>query len=234
MDDDLIPIEVHTHTVRASVPSPRFRFPDPASAMEDGALAAGGDFAPSTLIAAYRMGIFPWPHPEVEQLWFSPDPRATLPIGGLHVSRRLHRTLKSGRFRATVDAAFTRVINGCREREEGTWITPSLRDAYIRLHELGWAHSVEAWSEDGTLAGGLYGLGVGAMFGAESMFHSRSDGSKAAMVALDQYARRIGIELIDIQVLTEHTGRMGGVELPRAEYLARLRAALRSEARWLP
>jgi leucyl/phenylalanyl-tRNA--protein transferase len=132
-----------------------------------------------------------------------------------------------------VDAAFGEVMRQCAARRaEGTWITPSLIGGYVALHELGWAHSVEVWAADGSLAGGLYGVAVGAMFGAESMFHLRNDASKVAMAALVQHAHSIGVELIDIQVLTEHTERMGGVEISRDEYLWRLRVALEREAAW--
>jgi leucyl/phenylalanyl-tRNA--protein transferase len=159
-------------------------------------------------------------------LWFSPDPRAVIPIGGLHVSRRLARTLRSGRFTATVNAAFEAVVRACAVRDEGTWITPALIDGYRELHRLGWAQSIETWTADGELAGGLYGVRVGGMFGAESMFHRVDDASKAAMVAMMEWVQREGIELVDIQVLTPHTASMGGIEISRAEYLRRLRRAL--------
>ncbi len=193
---------------------------------EHGLVGHGADFEPATIIAAYRAGCFPWPHPSMERLWFSPDPRAILPVGGLHVSRRLARTLRAGAFRITVDGAFAEVIRGCAgSRPEDTWITRNLMRAYIRLHELGWAHSVEAWTADGDLAGGLYGIRVGRMFGAESMFRRVDDGSKVALVGFMQWCEAEGIELVDIQVLTPHTRALGGAEIPRAEYLARLRRA---------
>ena len=179
---------------------------------------------------AYEAGIFPWPHPDSERLWFSPNPRAIIPVDGLKVSRRLGRTIRASGLRATIDAAFERVMRECAEgRPEGTWITPGLLAGYIELNRLGWAHSVEVWDSDGSLAGGLYGVGVGAMFGAESMFHRQRDASKVAMVALLQHAQRIGLELLDIQVLTGHTESMGGVEIGRDEYLARL-ARVRDKA----
>jgi leucyl/phenylalanyl-tRNA--protein transferase len=184
----------------------------------------GADFEPATIVSAYRAGYFPWPQPEAEHLWFSPDPRAIIPLGGLHISRRLARTIASGRFRATIDAAFERVILACTDRAEGTWITEGIIDGYIRLHELGWAHSFETWTADGRLAGGLYGLRVGGLFGAESMFHHVTDASKVAMAAMMSWAEATGIRLVDVQVLTEHTARMGAVEISREEYLARLRS----------
>src|SRR4029079_6789434 len=118
----------------------------------------GGDFEPETIVAAYRAGVFPWPHPDDELLWFSPDPRAVIPVDGLHLSRRLIRTLRSGRFHVTLDARFDAVIRECAVREEGTWITPSIIDGYTRLAAAGHAHSFEVWDQDGTLVGGLYGV----------------------------------------------------------------------------
>jgi leucyl/phenylalanyl-tRNA--protein transferase len=216
-------------------PLPRcpWKFPDPRRLDDHGLVGEGADFAPSTIVTAYARGIFPWPHPENERLWFSPNPRAIIPLDGLHISRRLGRTIRSGKFRATVDAAFGAVMRACAaERSDGTWITPSLIGGYLALHELGWAHSLEVWNPEGALAGGLYGVGVGAMFGAESMFHFESDASKVAMVALLQHAHAIGLELIDVQVLTDHTERMGAVEISRGEYLERLDHAIRRECSW--
>jgi leucyl/phenylalanyl-tRNA--protein transferase len=209
----------------APQPPCRYRFPDPAAADAEGLVAHGGDLAPSTLLAAYRMGIFPWPYDAEELLWWSPDPRAILPLDGLHVSRRLARTLRRDRFRITLNVDFAAVIDGCAAREE-TWITPGLRAAYVRLHELGWSHSVEVWAPDGTLAGGLYGVAIGGLFSAESMFHGVRDASKVALVALVQYARRVGTTLLDIQVPSPHLTSLGAETIPRREYLARLPAAL--------
>jgi len=230
----LIAVESRTRRPAQPLPPSRYHFPDPANFPAEGLIAAGGDFAPATVIEAYRTGIFPWPHPSAELLWFSPDPRAILEPGGVHISRRLARTLRQGRFHATVDAAFEQVIRACADRpdDEGTWITDRLVRGYLELHDLGWAHSIETWTADGELAGGLYGIAVGAMFGAESMFHRVTDGSKAAMVAMALHADAIGVQFIDIQVLTPHTASMGGIEIPRAAYLARLRDALAVEARW--
>ena len=222
MDGHAVEIEVHTPCLPQALPPCRYRFGSARTAPPEGPAAVGGDFEPATIVAAYRAGIFPWPHPEEEFLWFSPDPRAVIPIGGLHVSRRLQRTLRQGRFRVTLDAAFEEVMRACAERPEGTWITPRLIDGYTRLHALGWAHSFEVWTREGELAGGLYGVRVGHMFGAESMFHRVTDASKVAMVAMMQWAEREGIRLIDIQVLTEHTARMGAVEVGREEYLAQV------------
>jgi leucyl/phenylalanyl-tRNA--protein transferase len=232
--ESALAIESRTKRAPASLAPCRYRFPDPRRS-RDGLVAVGADFAPETIVAGYRLGVFPWPHPAEEFAWFSPDPRAIIPIDGLHVSSRLARTLRQGRFRCTVDAAFEQVIMACalpRADDEGTWITPRIRRAYLRLHELGWAHSVEVWTSDGVLAGGLYGVAVGRMYGAESMFHTVTDASKVAMVAMMQHAKAIGVQFVDIQVLTAHTRSMGGIEITRDDYLARLGTALDGEARW--
>jgi leucyl/phenylalanyl-tRNA--protein transferase len=227
-----IPIEIHTPCPPQLLPPCAYAFPDVRRAPKRGLIGTGGDFEPATIVAAYRAGIFPWPHDEEERAWFSPDPRAIIPVGGLHVSRRLARTVRSGSFRVTLDAAFEQVMIACANRPDGTWITSALIDGYTRLHRLGWAHSFETWSADGTLAGGLYGVGVGAMFGAESMFHRATDASKVAMVAMMQHAERIGLQLIDIQVLTPHTESMGAVEISRVEYLKRLARSLDAQVDW--
>ena len=210
----------------AALPPCRFRFPDPARADAEGPLAEGGDLEPSTLIDAYRRGIFPWPVEEHELLWWSPDPRAILPLDGLHVSRSLTRTQRHARFRVTLDAAFDDVIAACADREE-TWITDALRTAYLRLHRAGWAHSVEVWTPEGRLAGGLYGVAVGALFSAESMFHRATDASKVALVALVQHARRVGTTLLDVQVPSPHLTSLGAVTVSRRVYLAHLATAVR-------
>lgn len=227
-------IEVRTPCEPQELPPCPWQFPNPAFADDHGCIGEGGDFAPATIVRAYEAGIFPWPHSESERLWFSPNPRAIIPVDGLKISRRLARTIRSGGFRATVDVAFERVMRECAEgRPEGTWITPGLLAGYIELNRLGWAHSVEIWGPDGGLAGGLYGVGVGAMFGAESMFHRQRDASKVAMVALLHHAQRIGLELVDIQVLTGHTESMGGVEIARDEYLNRLARARDRGRSWI-
>jgi leucyl/phenylalanyl-tRNA---protein transferase len=211
----------------APVTACRFRFPDPRRADATGLVASGGDLEPSTLVAAYRRGIFPWPAEGIDLLWWSPDPRAVLPLDGLHVSRRLRQTLRQHRFRVTLDADFGAVVAACAERGvEETWITPPLRAAYERLHALGWAHSVEVWTLDGSLTGGLYGVTVGALFAAESMFHRASDASKIALVALVQQCRAAGLALLDVQMPSAHLASMGAVTVRRAEYLRRLAAVV--------
>jgi len=200
----------------------RFR---PEAADEHGLVAIGGDLRPETLLDAYRHGVFPWFDEMTPICWWSPDPRTVLPLDGLHVSRRLARTLRSGRFTVSVNRDFAGVIRGCTEREEGTWITSEMVTAYERLHALGHAHSVEVW-QDGELAGGLYGVAVGGLFAGESMFHRRTDASKVALAALVGRLRERGFVLFDVQMTTPHLLRMGAVEIPRAEYLERLREAI--------
>jgi len=193
---------------------------------ETGLIAIGGDLRPERLLQAYRSGVFPWYDEDEPICWWSPDPRAIFELDGLHVSRRLRRRLRSGRFSVTVDRDFAGVIRGCaEEREDGTWITPEMIHAYEELHRLGYAHSVEVW-QDGELAGGLYGVAIGGFFAGESMFARRSDASKVALVHLVERLRQQGFQLFDIQFLTEHTTRLGAVEIARPAYLARLRKAI--------
>jgi leucyl/phenylalanyl-tRNA--protein transferase len=201
-------------------------FPDPESADELGLVAVGGDLNPVRLLEAYCRGIFPWYSAGDPILWWSPDPRAIFELDGLHVSRRLRRTLRTGRFTFSVNRAFGAVIRGCGEnRDGGTWILPEVIRAYETLHRLGHAHSVEVW-HNGGLAGGVYGVAVGGLFAGESMFTQVRDASKAALVFLTERLRQRGFRLFDIQFLTEHTARLGAVEIPRREYLGRLREAL--------
>jgi leucyl/phenylalanyl-tRNA--protein transferase len=176
------------------------------------------------LCCAYGAGVFPWFSDGDPICWWSPDPRAIIELDSLHVSRRLRRTIRSGKFRVSVNEDFAGVIRGCADRPgEGTWITAKMIAAYERLHQLGHAHSVEAWHGD-VLGGGIYGVSIGGFFAGESMFTRVTDGSKVALVALVDRLRR-GFELFDVQFVTEHTERMGAVEIPRDDYLARLRAA---------
>ncbi|MCY3881456.1 MAG: leucyl/phenylalanyl-tRNA--protein transferase [Chloroflexi bacterium] len=220
-------LELHvlTRLPPQRLPPPRFAFPDPRGAPASGFVAAGGDLAPETIVAAYRAGLFPWPHDGVDTLWWSPDPRAILPPERFHVSRRLARRVRQGRFRVTLDAAFPQVIAACAVRPEGTWITPGIMRAYLRLHILGWAHSFEVWNLEGALVGGLYGLRVDGLFGAESMFHRATDASKIALLALCLYAPRAGISLIDVQLPTPHLDSLGAEAIPRDRYLELVAAA---------
>ncbi len=214
-------------------------FPDPELA-EDGLLAVGGDLSVGRLMLAYRHGIFPWYSEGEPILWWSPDPRMVIVPQRFHTSKRLLRVLKQQKFRFTLDTVFADVIRGCaetrRRHERGTWITPDMIEAYVRLHEAGYAHSVEAWQEE-TLAGGLYGLSFGACFFGESMFTRATDASKAALTAFVHQCVRWDIQLIDCQLPNPHLRRLGALEMPRHEYLRLLeslaqRATLRGSWRF--
>lgn len=213
----------------------RSRFPDPRAAPRDAPLAWGGDLEPATLLDAYAHGIFPWPTSDGTVYWWSPDPRAVLPLDGLHISRSLARTLRSGRLRCTLDQAFAAVVAGCADRPgEGTWITAGTAIAYEELHALGHAHSVEVWDAGRTLVGGLYGVALGGAFMGESMFHRVPDASKVALVHLADRLRRAGFALLDAQVPTPHLERLGARSVRRSEYLRRLEAARALNARLTP
>jgi len=194
-----------------------------------GLVRIGGDLEPATLLEAYCTGVFPWFDEDCPICWWSPDPRAIFEPNQLHISRRLGRTIRSGKFAITINQAFGDVIRGCARRDEGTWLTQAMIDAYERLHRLGVAHSVEAWY-DGQLTGGLYGVALGGLFAGESMFHRVTDASKVALAFTVEHLNRRGYRLFDTQFLTEHTARMGAVEIPRREYLMRLQQALRIDA----
>lgn len=186
---------------------------------------------PRVLVAAYSQGIFPM-DVDGEICWFSPDPRTIIPLDSLHVSRRLVRTCRSGKFEIRVNTAFEAVMRGCAKRDEGTWISEEIVTAYTRLHRRGLAHSVETW-QDGELAGGVYGVALGGAFFGESMFHYRTDASKVALVALVERLNARGYVLFDVQYTTAHLARFGCVEIARREYLARLEQALAVPARFI-
>jgi leucyl/phenylalanyl-tRNA--protein transferase len=202
------------------------RFPDPRHAPADAPLAWGGDTDADTLADAYRHGIFPWPTSDGTVYWWSPDPRAVIPLDGLRVSRSLRRTLRTGAFTVTADQAFDDVVAACAGRGEGTWITPELVDGYRGLHACGLAHSVEVWDADGDLAGGLYGIALGAAFTGESMFHRATDASKVALVHLVARLRERGFVLLDAQLPTPHLTSLGAVPIPRGVFLDTLAAAV--------
>lgn len=205
-------------------PPPQWSFPPVDPDGEDEIVAVGGDLSPGTLLAAYRTGLFPMPV-RGHLAWWSPQPRGILPLDGLRVSRSLRKSCR--RFEIRMDTAFDEVTAACAEpRRPGGWITPELRAAYGELHRLGWAHSVEAWSPAGALAGGLYGVAIGALFAGESMFQRETDASKAALVALVELLRTDGAALLDVQWRTPHLASVGAVEISRREYLARLAEAL--------
>jgi leucyl/phenylalanyl-tRNA--protein transferase len=231
-DELFVPVDAADGRLLAEIGLSRPRYFPPATATTpDGLLCVGGRLEPEWLLDAYAHGIFPWPMWEHEPMvWWSPDPRAILELDGLHVSRRLRRTLRSGKFQLTCDRDFEGVIRGCATapgRGEGnTWLTRSMIEAYCRMHELGHAHSVEAWQDD-QLVGGTYGVAIGGFFAAESMFHRVRDASTVAVAHLVAHLRARGYVLLDIQQWTEHTGRLGAIEIPRLAYLRRLAAATR-------
>jgi leucyl/phenylalanyl-tRNA---protein transferase len=191
-----------------------------------GLLAAGADLSPDRLLMAYRAGIFPWGTLENRPIWYSPDPRMVLYPDEFRLSRSLRKTLRAGRFSVRFDHDFPAVIAACatvrRRHQDGTWIDPQMAQAYIRLHELGWAHSVETYI-DGQLAGGLYGLAIGKMFYGESMFACRRDASKIAFAHLVQQLLAQGFGMIDCQMKTEHLASLGGREIPRRHFLDTLK-----------
>ncbi|MBA1265218.1 leucyl/phenylalanyl-tRNA--protein transferase [Stutzerimonas stutzeri] len=203
-------------------------FPSLDKAMREpnGLLAAGGDLSPERLLAAYRHGCFPWYQEGQPLLWWSPDPRTVLYPEELHISRSLRKTLRQGIFQITFDQAFKAVIEGCaapRSYANGTWITPAMQDAYLQLHRMGIAHSVEVW-QDGHLVGGLYGLAMGQLFFGESMFSRVTDASKAGFVTWVEHLRERDFKLIDCQMPTQHLASLGARTIPRktfAEALAR-------------
>jgi len=206
-------------------PSP-WVIPSPIHADPEGPVAIGADLEPATLLAAYRTGVFPMPLGRRRPLaWWSPDPRGVIPLDGLRVTTSLARSVRN--HRTTVDAAFDEVLRSCADpRRPGGWITGAIREAYTRLHEMGWAHSIEAWTDDGRLAGGLYGVAIGGLFAGESMFHRERDGSKVALVGLVERLRAGDAALLDVQWTTPHLRSLGAVDLPRAAYLERLAEAV--------
>jgi leucyl/phenylalanyl-tRNA--protein transferase len=189
-------------------------------------VGTGADLEPGTLLAAYRCGLFPMPMGK-DLAWWSPDPRGVIPLDGLVVPRSLRRSCR--RFEVRFGTAFDAVTAACADpHRNGGWINRHIRSAYLRLHELGWAHSVEAWTPEGELAGGLYGVAIGGFFAGESMFHRHRDASKVALVALVEAMRPHPAALLDVQWLTPHLASLGAVEVSREEYHRRLRAAVGS------
>lgn len=196
------------------------------STSADDIVAIGGRLTADALVTAYRRGVFPWPSEGLPLLWFCPRRRAVLDFDALHVGRSLARARRRSDLRFTIDAAFERVIRRCAEvpraDQDGTWITPEVIRAYTELHRRGGAHSVEAWRGD-RLVGGVYGVDAGGAFSAESMFHEEPNASKLALLHLIDHLRSRGLGWLDIQVMTPHMERMGAREIPRREFLARLR-----------
>lgn len=187
----------------------------------DGLLAIGGCLSKKRLINAYRKGIFPWYNPGEPILWWSPDPRLVLFPDKLVISRSLRKTLRQNSFLVTFDQAFSEVINGCAEpraEQSGTWITADIRQAYLELHQLGIAHSVETWS-DSELVGGLYGVALGQVFFGESMFHTKTDASKVAFAVLVEKLKSWDYQLIDCQIHSNHLVSLGAEEIPRDRFV---------------
>ena len=209
-------------------PSSR-HFPPAEKADPEGLVGLGGELSPEWLLDAYRHGIFPWPITDFEAplAWWSPDPRAVIEFDRFHISRRLRRTCRGGKFEVTRDLDFPGVIRGCAMapgRVNQTWLSPEMIDAYIALYAIGHAHSIEVWHQH-ELAGGIYGVSIGGLFAAESKFFRVRDASKVALVHLVAHLRKQGFVLLDIQQLTPHTARFGAAAIPRIEYLARLAEA---------
>lgn len=203
-------------------------FPDPATAglalgYPDGLLAIGGDLSPARLLAAYRRGIFPWYNDDQPILWWSPQPRAVIFPCRLHLSRSLRRDLRRNAWEYSLNQCFAEVIDGCATNRgaHGTWITAEMRAAFLRLHELGYAHSVESW-RNGELAGGIYGIRLGGIFFGESMYSARTSGSKVALGGLARICLDEGIRVIDCQLESEHLSTLGMQSLRRDEFLERL------------
>lgn len=208
------------------VGDPPEAFPPVETALEEpnGLLCAGGDLSPARLLAGYRRGIFPWYAPGQPILWWSPDPRAVLWPGEFHVSRSLARSMRNRGYELRVDTDFAAVVGRCGDRAlrpEGTWITPAMRAAYGRLHELGYAHAVETWLGH-RLVGGIYGVALGRVFFGESMFSESRDASKVAMLRLVSELRERGIELLDCQIPSAHLASLGVRSIPRSHFVALL------------
>lgn len=211
------------------------RFPAVEHATPEGLLAIGGDLQTERLLEAYRHGIFPWYNEGQPILWWSPDPRSVLFPERLHVSRSLKRSLRPGRFLVTFDRSFDRVVRHCagprpQHPEGGTWITPAMIEAYVALHEEGYAHSVETWQGD-QLVGGLYGVAIGSAFFAESMFTKVDDASKVALVSLVRQLRAWSFRIIDCQQSSPHVLRLGAEDIPRREYIEHLSKAVTQPGR---
>jgi leucyl/phenylalanyl-tRNA--protein transferase len=205
----------------------RWRFPSPSELPAEDLVTLGGDLEPSTLVSAYRRGIFPM---EVTALpdvlgWWSPDPRGIIPLDGLRVTRSMRQSAR--RYAIRVDTCFERIIRACADpsREDG-WIGEDFIRAYTTLHELGWAHSIEVFDRGGALAGGLYGVRVDGFFAGESMFHLQRDASKVALMALVELMTSSGMSLLDVQWCTDHLASLGAIAISRDEYLAKLAEAI--------
>ncbi len=213
-------------------------FPPARLARYDGLLCIGGDLTPQRLINAYKNGIFPWFSEQEPILWWSPDPRLVLYPDKINISKSLNKKIRKSYFEVTIDKAFEEVISACSkyrgERRKSTWLVDHMVEAYINLHRLGYAHSVETW-RDGRLAGGLYGVSLGRVFFGESMFSYVSDASKTALAGLCSYLKHHDFDLIDCQVTSEHLLSMGAEEISRGRFLKQLTASIKTDSltgRW--
>ena len=211
--------------------SDTIEFPPPHLASEEGLLAVGGDLTQKRLLLAYRMGIFPWFSNNEPILWWSPDPRLVLYPHEIKISKTLKKIIKKEVFKVTMDLAFNEVINQCAQirlkKNQGTWIIEDIIEAYCRLHESGFAHSVEVWRQ-GELAGGLYGVSLGKCFFGESMFTRINNASNIALVKLVEYLKKLSFDMIDCQVATEHLTRFGARQIPRIRFLNQLEKSLKA------
>jgi leucyl/phenylalanyl-tRNA--protein transferase len=211
-------------------PPSRWAMPTNAPIDESDIVALGADLEPGTLLAAYRQGLFPMPYDKRRIAWFSPARRGIIPLDGLHVSRSLRRSVR--RYEVRMDTRFRAVMEACADpARKGGWINRDFVDAYGKLQELGWAHSVETYDESGHLVGGLYGVRIERLFAGESMFHRATDASKVALVFLVDWLRDVGAELLDVQWTTPHLESLGAIEITRDEYLARLASAVAVKTR---
>jgi leucyl/phenylalanyl-tRNA---protein transferase len=208
----------------------KYPFPHPSTADEEGVVAVGGEFNAGRLLAAYRQGIFPWSGDPLR--WYSPTPRGI--IWQVKLPRRLPKMIRKGGFRITFDRAFQQVVQACSDshRHEGEWITSDFVRAYTELHHEGYAHSVEVWNREGDLVGGLYGVHIAGLYAGESMFYREPNASKVAFAALVHHLKAIGVVLIDCQMVTEYTERLGAVWVWREDYLELLEQALAQESRY--
>jgi leucyl/phenylalanyl-tRNA--protein transferase len=204
-------------------------FPPPCEWPDSDVIATGGDLEPATLITAYRSGIFPMELPSRRRVcgWWSPHPRGIVPLDNLRVTRSMRQSAK--RYTVRVDTCFVDIMRACGDPSRpDAWITEEFIAAFGRLHELGWAHSVEVFDRDGRLAGGLYGVRVNGLFAGESMFHVQRDASKVALMSLVQLMRETGMTLLDVQWRTDHLESLGAIEIGREQYVALLADALRT------
>jgi len=212
----------------------KIAFPPPHLASKEGLLAVGGDLSRKRLLLAYRMGIFPWFSDNEPILWWSPDPRLVLYPHEIKISKTLKKIIRKGIFKVTMDTAFVQVINQCAQirlqNNQGTWIVDDMIDAYCKLHEAGFAHSVEAWYR-GDLAGGLYGVSLGRCFFGESMFTRISNASNVALVKLVEYLNALCFDMIDCQLTTRHLIRFGAREIPRVKFLKQLEESLKASTK---